>query len=303
MNAVESCLEALEGPYQAGALWALKSMHEGRTIDGLFQKLGSVRDEALRRELWTTLIRLYHQEGRFEKGWWGTRPDTTGPYYDRQTWEQSPRIASAIQVAFSEANASLAAHITSQLQRHVVKLDGTATDVMAEENEKAIEIPKVDPNNPNQIANMAYADVLARTLQATGNAESGKAIFRSQSCINCHSFANGQQPKGPHLVDISKRYKPAELIESIVKPSEKIAQGFDTWGFLMAEGSVYTGFVVLESAETVNIRQNDGLSKELPQDDIEDRIKREDSMMPKGIVDNLTPEQLADLLAYLESLH
>ena len=71
----------------------------------------------------------------------------------------------------------------------------------------------------------------------------------------------------------------------------------------MASGKAHTGFVVLESAETVTIRQTDGLSRELLQDDIEDRAKQELSMMPKGIVGNLTVDQLADLIAYLQSLH
>ena len=132
--------------------------------------------------------------------------------------------------------------------------------------------------------------------------EKGRQLFKQQSCINCHTFANGQQPKGPHLVDIGKRYKRAELIESIVQPSKKIAQGFDTWAFAMADGKIHTGFVVLESAETVTLRDATGISRDLIQDDIDERVKQEISMMPQGIVGNLTPEQLADLIAYLESL-
>jgi putative heme-binding domain-containing protein len=65
---------------------------------------------------------------------------------------------------------------------------------------------------------------------------------------------------------------------------------------------VFTGFVALESAETVTIRQADGLTREFPRDVIEERIKQEVSMMPSGIVNNLNPEQLADLVAYLQSL-
>jgi len=88
-----------------------------------------------------------------------------------------------------------------------------------------------------------------------------------------------------------------------VTPSKKIAQGFDTWSFVMDSGRQHTGFVVLESAESVVIRETNGLSRELLQDDIDDRVKQEISMMPKGVVGNLTCEQLADLIAYLQSLH
>ncbi|MCP4852951.1 MAG: c-type cytochrome [Fuerstiella sp.] len=308
MQAVDGCIAALNTPYRDGALWALKSMHSEPAINGLFKTLSATRDEVLRREIWTTLIRLYHREGKFtddSRSWWGTRPDNTGPYYDRQEWSESKRIADAIKVALSEADESLAAHVKAQLKRHVVNLDGiSAADIASmKEPESAIQLPKVDPNNPNQIANLPYETVRSRVVNVQGNADAGKELFRNQSCLSCHTVANGQQPKGPHLVDIGKRYKINELIESIVDPSKKIAQGFDTWTFVMASGKVHNGFVVLESAETVTIRQNDGLSVELLQDDIDERVKQEISMMPKGVVGNLTPEQLADLVAWLQTLH
>jgi putative membrane-bound dehydrogenase-like protein len=305
VKAVDACLEALNGPLRSGAIATLKQLHDPKTVDGLFKVLSTSRDEGLRREVWTTLIRLYHQEGEFtleSPKWWGTRPDTTGPYYDRQKWSESDRIAEAVKVAMTEADESLKTHLTEQLKKHVVNLDGLSADVAMKEEEKAIVLPKADPNDPNAIANLLFDVVATRASATPGDVEKGRMLFRQQSCINCHTFANGQQPKGPHLVDIGKRYKRAELIESIVQPSKKIAQGFDTWAIAMDDGKIYTGFIVLESAETVTLRAATGISHELIQDQIEDRVKQEISMMPQGIVGNLSPEQLADLLAYLESL-
>jgi putative heme-binding domain-containing protein len=305
VKAIDACLEALNGPLSSGAIATLKQLHDPKTVDGLFKVLSTSRDESLRREVWTTLIRLYHREGEFtleSPKWWGTRPDTTGPYYDRQKWSESDRIAEAVKVAMAEADESLKTHLTEQLKKHVVNLDGLSADVAIKEEEKAIVLPKADPNDPNAIANLLFDVVATRAAATHGDVEKGRMLFRQQSCINCHTFANGQQPKGPHLVDIGKRYKRAELIESIVQPGKKIAQGFDTWAIAMDDGKIYTGFIVLESAETVTLRDATGISHELIQDQIEDRVKQEISMMPQGIVGNLSPEQLADLLAYLESL-
>ena len=63
-----------------------------------------------------------------------------------------------------------------------------------------------------------------------------------------------------------------------------------------------SGFITSESAKEVNIRLTNGLPLILKKDDIEVRRKSEGSMMPKGLADNLTPELLADLIAYLQSL-
>lgn len=304
IGAVDECLASLSTPYRSAGLWALRSMHRQQSIDGLFKLLSTSRDESLRRDVWTTLIRLYHREGDYIGGWWGTRPDTTGPYFDRQTWDQSDRIGAAVKVALAEGDAKLTEHLQAELRRHVVRLDGISSDELQAMNtpETAIQLPKADPDNPHQIANLEFSVTAARAMAADGSVEAGRELFRAQSCVSCHTTANGQTPKGPHLVDIGRRYSKSELVESIVLPAKKIAQGFDTWLFVTSDGKTHVGFVVLESAETVTIRRTDGTSEELLQDDIDERIKQETSMMPRGVVGNLTPKQLADLIAYLQSL-
>ena len=307
LKAIGPCLESLSGPHRAAALAVLRRIHDPQTVDGLFARLAGAWSDAERTDIWEALIRLYHREGDFttdSPAWWGTRPDTTGPVYHRQTWSESERIGAAVRIALAEGSPELRAALQAILKKHVVKIDGSAADSVMAESQQAIRIPEVDPANPKLIANMKYETVLEQVL-AVQNADAarGAVLFRQQSCINCHTFANGQQPRGPHLVDIGKRYKPAELVESIVQPSRRIAQGFDTWAFAMADGKVHTGFVVLESAETVTLRDATGIAKDLIREQIDDRVKQEISMMPQGIVGNLTPEQLADLLAWLATLH
>jgi putative heme-binding domain-containing protein len=52
----------------------------------------------------------------------------------------------------------------------------------------------------------------------------------------------------------------------------------------------------------VEVRQLDGVPVVLAKENIEERVKQTKSMMPEGMVSNLTASQLADLLAYLQSL-
>jgi len=70
----------------------------------------------------------------------------------------------------------------------------------------------------------------------------------------------------------------------------------------MGDGRVFAGFVVSEGALTVQVRESSGALRELKRSDIEERGRQEMSAMPEGIVANLTPEGLADLVAYLQSL-
>jgi len=305
LQASDACLLALNGPYRAGALAALKLIHTPETVAGLTAALQNAETPETQLSLLTTLIRLYHQEARYEKDWWGTRPDRTGPYYSRQTWSESDAIGKLVVAAFLAGNDSVKQQLHQQLEKHQVKLEGVAAGtagMAANDPNQPIALPKVDPNNPNQIANRKYEEVFELVMKTPGNAEKGKLAFEQHNCLACHTVVNGQAPKGPHLVDIGKRYQRAELIESILKPSAKIAQGFDTQVFQTTQGKIYTGFVTSEGAEEVHIRQANGVSVTLPRADVEERTKQEQSMMPAGLVDDLTPEQFADLLAWLEAL-
>ncbi len=304
LKANGACLAALDGPNWEGALWALRSMHDPKTVDGLIAKLGVVRTAELRRGILSTLVRLYHREADYAGSWWGIRPDSTGPYWDRVEWEMSKRIGSVVLAAARDGEPETFAFLKTELARHKVALPGlpTSTDAIVMEKEKPLVLPKADSNNPNQIGNMAFEAAVQRALAIKGDAQKGEALFKAQACVACHTTADGQFPRGPHLVDIGKRYKTDELLESILKPSAKIAQGYETYRFEMTDGRVFTGFVVSERADATLIREATGEQRELSRKTIETRTMTKQSAMPEGLVSNLTAQQLGDLVAYLRSL-
>jgi putative heme-binding domain-containing protein len=306
LNAVDACLAAIDGPHHAGALRAIRSMHDPRAVEGLIKRLSTAYSSELRRDILSTLIRLYHKEADYDGSWWGIRPDSTGPYYDGRPWEASPRIEAVVRSALLDGDEQTVQFLLAELSRHQVRLSGlpaaSALATQHDETDKPLVIAKADPNNPEQIGNLSYEVAAQRTLSLTGDPVKGKALFASQSCRSCHTDADGQTPKGPHLVDIGKRYAPEQLIESILKPSAKFAQGYETYAFAMTDGRVFTGFVVSERAGSVLIREATGIPRELQREEIDERQRQEQSAMPEGIVGNLTAVDLADLVAYLRGL-
>ncbi len=304
LNAVDACLAALDGPHGNGALWALRYMHNPPAVEGLIKKLGVVRNPELRRGILATLIRLYHREADYHGSWWGIRPDNTGPYYDRATWEMSPRIGSVVTAAVLDSDVETVTFLKGELARHQVALAGVPleSDTAKIEKENPITLPRADANNPDQIGNLSYENATRRTLTAKGDPRKGEALFKAQSCSTCHTTADGQNPKGPHLVDIGKRYKADELVESILKPSVKLAQGYETYQFQTIEGLVLQGFIVSQRADATIIREANGVQRELKNEQIELKQQQKQSAMPEGLTANLTPDQLADLIAFLQSL-
>jgi putative heme-binding domain-containing protein len=306
LGAVDACLEEIDGPHREGALRALRSMHKPTAVEGLIKKLSTARSPEARRDILATLVRLYHREADYDGSWWGIRPDTNGPYFDPREWESSGRIASVLKAALMDGDAPTASFLRSEFTRRRVHLKGLPADATADrakaEEEIRVVLTKADPNNPKQIGNMTYEAAARRALEAKGDVGRGQVIFNAQSCRACHTNADGQTPKGPHLVDIGKRYSAAELVESILKPGAKIAQGYEAYSFAMADGRVVSGFVVSEGASAVQVRDLSGALRELKRSEIEERRRQETSAMPEGVAASLTPAGLADLVAYLRSL-
>jgi len=303
LRAIDTCLDALDGPHAPGAIGALRYFHDPKAVDGLIRKLSTARTPELRRGILVTLIRLYHREADYTGSWWGIRPDNTGPYYDRVEWDQSPRIGAVVTAAVLDGDKDTVTFLKAELARHKVSLAGvlTGSDI-AKVEDKPIVVPKADPKNPDLIGNMTYETAARRTLAAKGDAKKGELIFKAQSCAACHTTADGQTPKGPHLVEISKRYKADELVESVLKPSAKLAQGYEMYRFVTTDERVLQGFVVSERADATVIRESNGVQRELKKADIASRVMQKQSAMPEGLAASLTPEQLADLIAYLQSL-
>ena len=115
-------------------------------------------------------------------------------------------------------------------------------------------------NRGPTIASIPFESVLAAAVTEKGDAKLGERLFQRQGCIACHTVAPGQTPKGPSLLGIADRYKRAELTESILKPSAKIAQGFEPQKIATADGRTFEGFVVRESGNEVELRDGQGRS-------------------------------------------
>jgi putative heme-binding domain-containing protein len=152
------------------------------------------------------------------------------------------------------------------------------------------------------IATLDFERVVAGVQRTKGDPELGSLLFQKLGCTACHTISKTEPLKGPFLGDIANRYSRAELTESILKPSARIAQGFETQKFATTAGQVIEGFVVRESGDEVELRGGNGAVTVLPKADIDERAASALSVMPTGLADPLTIPELAAILAYLERL-
>jgi putative heme-binding domain-containing protein len=151
------------------------------------------------------------------------------------------------------------------------------------------------------VSSVPYAELLGRLGGITGDVAVGRRVFEQQACVACHTTTPAEPEKGPYLGGIFTRYSRAEVLESIVLPGARVAQGFATNTFSTTDGRQLSGFVIREGPDDVVIRDLAGTETTLRKAQIATRRVMEGSTMPPGLVDGVTLPELAGLLAFLES--
>ncbi|PQO34025.1 glucose dehydrogenase [Blastopirellula marina] len=150
------------------------------------------------------------------------------------------------------------------------------------------------------------ADPLAeyRVALAGGNFERGRKIFFEKtevSCVRCHRAMGTGGRVGPELDALSET-KPREyLLEAVVQPNAKIAEGFESILVLTVDGQTYSGVIKEETDDAISLVDADGKLITISQEDIEGR-KSAKSPMPDDIFKHLSKSELRDLVEFLANL-
>lgn len=490
LRAIDACLAVLDTAASStderkGALRVLQSLHDERVVTELIQRLDRTNDPDLGTGITSALCRLHFQEGTWKGNSWGTRPDTSGPYYQPETWSQSARIAHVLAEQLSRSNGSAARRLLTELSRHKIRLPDALDYILAATKTDPEMIPMaaaelarertispagkaflsalardatadlelrasatgtllrtgdeqawstalalagsltekhgarsrqvtrlrdrflraknlhqqvgplielaianqgmqslwaeaalltftkqdkspahqaaqesvtsgwnsparreqvlgallladarrfepqvrealIDPN-PNILAAarrvakrwkleprptpatplikaLPLADVLAAAAIPAGDKSHGQTIYERLDCKNCHTVSPDEVIRGPYLPNVARTYKRQQLAEAILQPSKTLAQGFVTTLFHLDDGTSVKGFITREAADEVFFRDATGKEHRVAVDEIEERVEQKISMMPDGLVNELTVDELAALVTYLQSL-
>ena len=141
-------------------------------------------------------------------------------------------------------------------------------------------------------------------LAVKGDAARGRELFNglaSLSCRNCHQVGKAGGHAGPALDQIGKKYSRAQILESILEPSKTIDEKYITHLVVTTDGVPYTGVLTERNAEGIVLRDAADKSIKLRHAEIEELTRQRQSLMPDGLLGELTAQQAADLLSYLES--
>ena len=135
-------------------------------------------------------------------------------------------------------------------------------------------------------------------LTLTGDAAKGKVVF-SQVCISCHKLDGVGLELGPDLRSVAQ-HDAEKLLNSILDPSAIIEPGFMAYHCTLKSGEQLYGVIATETSASLTLKMAGNITKSVLRSDVASLKSAGTSLMPEGLEAAMTPQSLADLIAYLK---
>ncbi len=142
-------------------------------------------------------------------------------------------------------------------------------------------------------------DNYAEVTELTGDSIAGAELF-AKKCSVCHKFDNKGHAVGPDLAALTDKSPQAMLI-AILDPNRAIEAQYLSYSAITEAGLTYSGILSSESANSLTLLGQEGKSQVLLRDEIDELVSTGKSLMPEGLEKDFSPQQLADVIAYLGS--
>jgi len=194
-----------------------------------------------------------------------------------------------------EAKTVPATALSPFLVRQVTAFDDAEINALIKSAWGDVNAPKADLAERTK----KYRDLLTPAALAKGDLAKGKMLYMG-TCGACHKLFGEGQNVGPDITG-SNRADLNYLLENVLDPNAVIGKAYQLNLFTMKDGRVMSGVIKDESAAAVKIAMMGGVEFTLPVADIAKREVSKLSTMPEGLFDALQPEQVIDLVKYLQS--
>jgi putative membrane-bound dehydrogenase-like protein len=136
-----------------------------------------------------------------------------------------------------------------------------------------------------------------------GDVRRGQVVFHSEkaACFTCHAIGYRGGNVGPDLTKVGQIRSERDLLEAIVYPSASFIRSYEPVVVATADGKVLNGLLRNETSDEVLLVTGANQEARIPRADIEEIRPSTVSVMPSGLDQQLTTQELADLVAFLKA--
>ncbi len=163
---------------------------------------------------------------------------------------------------------------------------------------KTTDFPAVMTEEQAKAMDAKYAKFHALATKP-GNAEQGKLL--SAVCIGCHTINGAGGQIGPNLSGAGAMGVEG-VLRNLLNPNAAMEPGYRVYRVEMNDGSLKEGFLVSEDDKAIVFRGVGLPDERIPKDQIRGGKYLKRSLMPEGLLEAFTPEQVSNLFSYLMTL-
>ncbi len=132
-----------------------------------------------------------------------------------------------------------------------------------------------------------------------GDPSIGRQVYVKAQCASCHKFEGHGDSIGPTLTGIGRRYSKREIMESILYPAHVVSSQYASKKVLTRDGQVLMGMVAQQSDGSIELRDANNRVISIDESEIDQIQPSNSSIMPSGLLDDLSLQEISDLMAYL----
>ncbi|MEZ6134589.1 MAG: c-type cytochrome [Pirellulaceae bacterium] len=143
----------------------------------------------------------------------------------------------------------------------------------------------------------ALLDEWMPVTEMQGDSQNGIAVYK-KNCAQCHKHGDIGVAIGPNLTGMAVHPK-AEILMNVLDPSRSVENNFRVYQILTVTGSVVSGMLAGESANSMRLIDTQGKEQQVLREDIEEMTASTKSLMPEGFEGSITKQEMADLLTFL----
>jgi putative heme-binding domain-containing protein len=129
----------------------------------------------------------------------------------------------------------------------------------------------------------------------------GKVVFK-KNCAVCHRLENEGFEVGPDLLSALRNKSVEQLLDDILDPSKEVDPRYLNYQITTKKGQTFSGLIAADTAASVTLRRGEKAEDTILRDQIEEIQATGKSVMPEGLEMQLSPQEVADLIAYLRSV-
>ncbi|MBC7572316.1 MAG: HEAT repeat domain-containing protein [Spirosoma sp.] len=142
---------------------------------------------------------------------------------------------------------------------------------------------------------------MTELLAMNGDASKGITVFKT-NCSVCHQVNGEGMDFGPKLSEIGSKLPKEGQYLAILHPDAGISFGYEGWEVKFKDGSTMTGIVSSKTETDLMMKFPGGVVQNYKTADVKSMKKMDSSMMPSGLTDAMSTQELVNLVAYLDSL-